>query len=112
MSSRIIDRGRGPEIQGTRVTVYRLMDYVKEGAPASRIAAELALSDVQVQAGLDYISAHRDQVEQEYAKILNRVAQPNPEWIEEGNATSAEQLKQRIRNRQSQGPTHAGRRRQ
>ncbi len=25
----IIDRGRGPEIEGTRITVYDIMDYYK-----------------------------------------------------------------------------------
>jgi hypothetical protein len=27
MTARIIDRGRGPEIEGTRITVYDVMDY-------------------------------------------------------------------------------------
>ena len=27
----IIDRGRGPEIAGTRITVYDVMDYLKHG---------------------------------------------------------------------------------
>src|SRR3989442_15866224 len=33
MVARIIDRGRGPEVAGTRVTVYRIMDFVREGSP-------------------------------------------------------------------------------
>jgi len=28
MSAKIIDRGRGPEIEGTRITVYDVMDYL------------------------------------------------------------------------------------
>ena len=27
MAAKIIDRGRGPEIAGTRITVYHVMDY-------------------------------------------------------------------------------------
>jgi uncharacterized protein (DUF433 family) len=27
----IIDRGRGPEIAGTRITVYDIVDYLEEG---------------------------------------------------------------------------------
>ena len=31
MSAQIIDRGRGPEIAGTRITVYDVLDYFQEG---------------------------------------------------------------------------------
>ena len=55
MSSRIIDRGRGPEIEGTRVTVYRVMDFLREGSGADRIAEELFLSADQVEHALRYI---------------------------------------------------------
>ena len=37
MSARIIDRGRGPEIEGTRITVYRIMDYVRDGDRVARV---------------------------------------------------------------------------
>ena len=30
MGAKIIDRGRGPEIEGTRITVYDVMDYLPE----------------------------------------------------------------------------------
>ncbi|MGC8639754.1 MAG: DUF433 domain-containing protein [Isosphaeraceae bacterium] len=40
----IINRGRGPELKGTRVTVYLVMDYVRAGAPPQWIAQELDLS--------------------------------------------------------------------
>jgi uncharacterized protein (DUF433 family) len=30
MGAKIIDRGRGPEIEGTRITVYDVMDYLTE----------------------------------------------------------------------------------
>ena len=33
MAARIINRGRGPEVAGTRVTVYRIMDFLREGSP-------------------------------------------------------------------------------
>ncbi len=52
MSTTIIDRGRGPEISGTRVTVYRIMDYLRESASPQRIADELQLDSDQVSAAL------------------------------------------------------------
>ena len=68
----IIHRGRGPEIAGTRITVYDVMDYRKHGWHRDRIAALFRLSSDQIQAALDYISAHADEVQREYQKILDR----------------------------------------
>jgi uncharacterized protein (DUF433 family) len=68
----IIDRGRGPEIAGTRITVYDVMDYLKHGWHRDRIAALFSLSSDQVQAALDYIASHEVEVSAEYQKILDR----------------------------------------
>ena len=107
MAARIIDRGRGPEVAGTRVTVYRLMDFLCEGSSAEYIATELHLTAEQVRVALDYIAAHRLTVEAEYAKILQRVQQCNPQHVEAGRAASLDALKQRIRARRVQDVTHA-----
>ena len=107
MTARIIDRGRGPEVAGTRVTVYRIMDFLREGSSAGRIATELHLTEEQVHVALDYIAMHRRTVEAEYEKILQRVQQRNPPHVEAGRATSPDALKQRIRMRRVQDVTHA-----
>jgi uncharacterized protein (DUF433 family) len=107
MAVRIIDRGRGPEVVGTRITVYRIMDFLREGSSAERIAAELHLSEEQVRVALDYIAMHRRTIEAEYEKILQRVQQRNPPHVEAGRATSPDALKQRIRARKVQDVTHA-----
>jgi uncharacterized protein (DUF433 family) len=101
MTAHIINRGRGPELEGTRVTVYRVMDFLQEGSSPQRIAAELDLTEEQVQAALAYIDAHRAEVEAAYQAILARVCQPNPSSADAGRATTPEQLKQRIRARYS-----------
>ena len=106
MAARIIDRGRGPEVAGTRVTVYRIMDFLREGSSAGRIATELQLSEEQVHVALDYIAVHRRTLEAEYEKILQRVQQRNPPHVEAGRATSPDALKQRIRARRVQDVTH------
>ena len=38
MDGIIIDRGRGPEIRGTRITVYDVLDYWKDGWRYDQIA--------------------------------------------------------------------------
>ena len=107
MIARIMNRGRGPEIEGTRVTVYRIMDFVRENSSATCIANELGLSKAQVRAALNYIAANRSDVEAEYEQILQRVQQPNPFYIEAGRAESTDALKQRIRARRLKDVEHA-----
>ena len=72
----IIDRGRGPEIKGTRITVYDIMDY--EGDHHTYVAAMLDLSSDEVIAVRKYIDEHKDEVTREYQKILERCARGNP----------------------------------
>jgi len=70
--AKIINRGRGPEIAGTRITVYDVMDYYKDGWHRDRIAVLFRLSSRDIQAAIDYIEAHNEEVEAEYQKILDR----------------------------------------
>lgn len=107
MSARIIDRGRGPEIESTRVTVFRIMDFRRGGVQPEEIARELALTAEQVKAALDYIAAHEPQVVAEYERILARARQPNPTWVESANAKTAAELRQRIHARHAKLPAHA-----
>ena len=71
-SDLIINRGRGPEIAGTRITVFDVMDYLKHGWHRDRIAALFRLSSRDVQAAIDFIETHREQVEADYQEILDR----------------------------------------
>jgi uncharacterized protein (DUF433 family) len=107
MTTRIIDRGRGPEIEGTRVTVYRIIDFLRDNSSADDIATALHLTAEQVQVALEYIAVHRSGVEAEYERILERVQQPNPPHVEARRAPSSEVLKQRIRARRVKDTTHA-----
>jgi uncharacterized protein (DUF433 family) len=70
--SKIINRGRGPEIAGTRITIYDVMDYYKDGWHRDKIAVLFRLSSRDIQAAIDYIEANKTEVEIEYQKILDR----------------------------------------
>lgn len=72
MSTCIIDRGRGPEIEGTRITVYDVMDYLGLDWGADRIAPIFQVTVEQVQAAIAYIEAHRAEVEAQYQQIVDR----------------------------------------
>lgn len=68
----IVNRGRGPEIAETRITVFDVMDYLKAGWHRDRIAGLFRLSSRDIQAAIDYIDQHRDEVEAGYQRILER----------------------------------------
>ena len=72
MGAKIINRGRGPEIEGSRITVYDVMDYSQQGWHRDRIAALFRLSSQDIQAALDYITTHEDEVIQAYQEIRTR----------------------------------------
>jgi len=82
MHPTIIDRGRGPEIAGTRITVYDIWDYLKEGCHHTDIAMILRISSAQVRSAVDYIESHKNEVLAEYQKMLDREAQGNPPEIQ------------------------------
>jgi uncharacterized protein (DUF433 family) len=75
MSAKIINRGRGPEIEGIRITVYDILDYARQGWHRDRIAALFRLSSRDIQAALDYIDRHQDEVTANYQSM--RACQKN-----------------------------------
>jgi uncharacterized protein (DUF433 family) len=78
LEAKIIDRGRGPEIEGTRITVYDILDYHKLGWHRDVIAVTLSVSSRQVDAAIRYIEEHRDEVMVDYEEMLARDARGNP----------------------------------
>jgi uncharacterized protein (DUF433 family) len=75
MSAKIIDRGRGPEIEGTRITIYDVMDYWHEGWRAEQIAGLFRLPLEDIQAAIHYIEAHADEAMADYRRIIERHTQ-------------------------------------
>lgn len=96
MGAKIINRGRGPEIEGTRITVYDVFDYTRHGWHRDRIAALFRLSSRDIQAALDYIQQHKDEVSAAYQRLLDR--QKNYSYPPEVQA-KIEQSRQRARAR-------------
>ena len=78
----IINRGRGPEIAGTRITVYDILDYTTKDWEQSAIADLFRLSLEQVAAAVDYIEAHEDELMPKYQEMLARDAAGNPPEIQ------------------------------
>ena len=62
MGTQIIHRGRGPEIAGTRITVYDVMDYLQVGWRYDQIAGLFRLPPDDIQAAMQYIEDHKEAV--------------------------------------------------
>lgn len=92
----IIDRGRGPEIAGTRITVYDVLDYLDAGWHEAPIASLFRISSRQVLAAIKYIEEHESEVRGEYQEMLERDARGNPPEIEAKLKESHEKLLARL----------------
>lgn len=81
-SAAIVRTERGLTIAGTRTTLYSVMDYLLKGEPSSVISERLNLSDRQVADALEYIQAHRAEVEAEYQRVLEEAEEVRQYWEE------------------------------
>ena len=80
MAGLIIDPGRGPELEGTRVSVHCVMDYGCAGDAPSQIAEDLDLSVEQVQAALEYVGATAKSLRPKRSD-LEAGQSANPDWV-------------------------------
>ncbi|MCE9530534.1 MAG: DUF433 domain-containing protein [Planctomycetes bacterium] len=90
MSSDLIhDRGRGPEIAGTRITVYNLLtDFLDPTATEDYICRVYKLTPEQVAAARAYVLNNPETVLEKHLEIEARIATGNPsELIERAKQT-------------------------
>ena len=91
--STIVRTSRGLSIAGRRLTLYSMMDYLRAGWPPHLIRDEFNLTDKQINDVMEYITAHRDQVEQEYKMVLQQ-AEENRRYWETRNRERFERMAQ------------------
>jgi uncharacterized protein (DUF433 family) len=89
--STVIRTSRGLSIAGRRLTLYSIMDYLQAGWPPHFIRDEFNLTDQQITEVMEYIAAHRDEVEQEYQAVLQQ-AEDNRCYWETRNRERLEQI--------------------
>ncbi len=80
--SKIIRTERGLSVDGTRITLYDVMDYVKANHTPAEIMEMLPLNAEQVDTALRYIREHEAEVEQEYQDILRSAEEIRRYWEE------------------------------
>lgn len=105
-NARIIERGRGPEIAGTRITVYDILDYERIGWPPERTADWLKVTVEEVEAARFYIERHRAELMPEYEKMLERDRRGNPPELQaklDAIAGRARRLRDELRRAKTAG---------
>jgi uncharacterized protein (DUF433 family) len=90
-SDLIHDRGRGPEIVGTRITVYNLLpDFLDSTATEAQICQLYELTPEQVAAARAYVLNNPDTVLAEHMRIETKMSAGNPpEILEKARRTHA-----------------------
>jgi len=76
----IIRTDRGLSIDGTRLTLYTVMDFYEAGYPYETIQDRLALTDLQMDVALAYINEHYNEFFAEYKQVLAKAEDCQREW--------------------------------
>jgi uncharacterized protein (DUF433 family) len=110
MQPAIIDRG--PEIAGSRITVYDVLAETEAGAMPEDLAEWYQLDVAQIRSALDYIEEHREEVLRDLEAIRSRHARGNPPEVEQrraGSRVRLEAVREDLRRRsEAEGNGHAG----
>jgi hypothetical protein len=69
-------------IAGTRVTIWDVLHHLDNNWPVQAIADVFSLSPKEIQAAVDYIREHEDEVMEVHRRLEERNARGNPPEIE------------------------------
>jgi uncharacterized protein (DUF433 family) len=97
LEAKIVKTGRGPEIAGTRITVYDVIPYYTTGWHRDLIADNLELSSQQVEAAVRYIEENQDEVMASYQKNMERIRRGNPPELQAKLEAAHEKLQAKLR---------------
>ena len=84
LTNLIHDRGRGPEIVGTRITIYNLLpEFLDPSVTEASLCDRYELMPQQVAAARAYVLEHADTVLARHLEIEARMAAGNPPAVVE-----------------------------
>jgi len=86
----VVRTDRGLSVAGTRITLYQIMDYVKDKAPPEVIRDHFRLTIRQTDDVMDYIRTHYDELEEEYRRIVRQADEIRQYWSERNRERFAE----------------------
>lgn len=71
---------RGLCVKGNRITLYLIMDFLKDGWPPHLVRDQLRLTEDEMQNVLDYVAANRESVEAEYEEVVRQANEDERYW--------------------------------
>jgi len=86
---------RGLTVKGTRLTLYSIMDEIKDNHSLKNIRDIYELTDEDMLDILDYIHLHRAEVEAEYQEVVRASEEARKYWEERNRDRFAETYQQR-----------------
>src|SRR5438132_1319097 len=102
----IVDRGRGPQLSTSRITVQDVLPYYQEGATNEEIRRWIpALADEEIALLKDYIRNHHVEVlqaEKEIKAHHDRIRATQPAWTRANDHLSIEERKALLREKLTQ----------
>src|SRR5437588_6951155 len=97
----IVDRGRGPQLSTSRITVQDLLPYYRDGVANEEIRRWIpALTDEEIAVLKDYIRAHYEEVlqtEKEIKAYHDRMRAAQPAWTRANDHLSMDERRARLR---------------
>jgi uncharacterized protein (DUF433 family) len=91
----VIRTERGLTVKGTRLTLYAIMDEIKENNSLKNIRDIYELTDGEMLDILDYIHLHRAEVDAEYQEVIRSSEESRRYWNERNRERLAEIYQQR-----------------
>ncbi|MDQ3005782.1 MAG: hypothetical protein M3R47_10420 [Chloroflexota bacterium] len=89
----VIRTARGLTVKGSRLTIYSIMDAIRENNSLKNARDLYELTDDEMLDILDYIHLHKEEVEKEYREVL-KSADENRKYWEEKNREQLEKTYQ------------------
>jgi uncharacterized protein (DUF433 family) len=71
---------RGLCVKGNRITLYLIMDFLKEGWPPHLLRDQLLLTEEEMQNVLDYLATNRETFEAEYTEVVRQATEEELYW--------------------------------
>lgn len=73
---------RGPSVRGTRLTIYSLMEYLKDGWTPKHTAQWFNLTTEEMDAVMAYLKENEAEVEADYAEVMADAEAQRIYWTE------------------------------
>ena len=86
----MIRSDRGPSVDGTRLSLYAIMDEIKAGWPRDQIQDIYSLTGEQMDDVFAYIEENREEFEAEYERMVQRAEEERRYWEERNRERIAE----------------------